>query len=230
MKTKTTIISRCLQAVVLAWFGALVSVAQADTTIINGFGTSYLFASGDVTNYGMTFVNGAGPGGSTAIVITTDFTGTGFGQIDYSDRYPNVSGNTSGNLGDYTLSFDAMAKGNVAHPGFFVVVSGDGSLVLTLSDPTVYQHFTLNLGSDLIGPALNPLSTWWQLDFNLGSSYFEGDPSVGDQFILSNIKLTMVPEPSALALAFLALSLGFLAHRGLTCGGRPKATVTWLHW
>lgn len=206
MKTRITIY-RCLQAVGLLGFGALAPMAHADVTLTNGFGASYLFASGDAANDGMAFSSGAGPGGSTAIVITTDFTGTGFGEIDYSDRYANVTGNTSASVFDYTLSFDAMAKGSVAHPGFWVVVSGDSSDLLTLSNPTSFQHFTLNLGSDLTGPALNPLSTSWQLDFNLLSPYFEGDPSAGDQFILSNIKLTMVPEPSSLALALLPLAI-----------------------
>lgn len=229
MKTGINIY-RCLQAVGLLGFGALAPMAQADVTLINGFGTSYLFASGDAANYGMAYSNGAGPGGSTAIVITTDFTGTGFGEIDYSDRYANVAGNTSANPGDYILSFDAMAKGSAAHPGFWVVVSdgagggGDSSGLLTLSDPSSYEHFTLNLGSDLTGPtALNPLSTSWQLDFNLLSPYFEGDPSAGDQFILSNVELTMVPEPSSLVLALLALAcLAARARRNLSLKPQPS--------
>jgi len=226
MKTKTTI-ARCLAAVVLAWFGALASVAQADTTIINGFGTSYLFASGDAANYGMTFVNGAGPGGSSALVITTDFSGQGWGQIDYSDRYQSVSGNTSMNLSDYTLSFDAAAKSSIALPYVFLVVSGvhngnqsQASAFLSFSAQNTYQHFTLNLGSDVSGPqgALDPLSTFWQLDFNMENSYF-GDPSIGNQLSISNIRLTMVPEPSSLALALLPLagliSMAFLRRRQL---------------
>jgi hypothetical protein len=221
MKTRTTIY-RCLQAVGLLGFGALAPVAQA-AVLINGFGTSSLFASGDAANYSMAYANGAGPGGSTAIVITTDFTGTGFGEIDYSDRYVNVTGNTSANLSDYILSFDVMAKGSAAHPGFWVVVSGDSSGLLTLSDPTSFQHFSLNLGSNLGGPALNPLSTTWQLDFNLIPPYFEGEPSVGDQFILSNVELTMVPEPSLPILALLALSgLAIRAYRNLSLKPQPS--------
>ncbi len=212
MKTTTTLYRR-LQAVGLAGFGALASVAQADITIIDGFGTPYLFASGDAANYGMTYVDGAGPGGSRAILITTDFSGTGWGQIDYEDRYLNVSGNTSSKLSDYTLSFDATAKAQSAHPGFWLVVSGVhngtqsqvNSPFLSLNAPNTYQHFTLNLGSDMGGGTFDPLSTWWQFDFNLESFDF-GDPSIGNQFSVSNVRLVMVPEPSPLMLTALPLA------------------------
>ncbi len=213
----------------LALLGALASSAQADVVIFSGFshssddpvtGAPLVFVSGDAANVRKAYVAAAGPGGSTAVVITTDFAGRGWGMIDYEDRYPSVSGNTSLKPGDYTLSFDAAV--NVAHAGFWLVVSSlhNGSPTqvnspfLSPSDPNNYQHFTLNLGSDMSGGALDTLSSQWQLDFNMVSSDF-GDPSVGDQLSIANVRLTMVPEPSTVALCTLSVltGLAFLGQR-----------------
>jgi hypothetical protein len=89
-----------------------------------------------------------------------------------------------------------------------------------ISNPNTFEHFTLNLASDFGGGGLpdtfDPLSEWWQLYFNMMSQDF-GDPSTGDQLIISNLELTMVPEPSSLSLALCALSavagLAFLRRR-----------------
>ncbi len=66
------------------------------------------------------------------------------------------------------------------------------------------------------GSTFDPLSTWWLFDFNIWNSWF-GDPSTGDQLWLSNIKVTMIPEPSSLALVLLPLagliSMRFLRRR-----------------
>jgi hypothetical protein len=225
MRTKT-VIYRCIQAIGLVWFGAVASVAQADVVLFSGFSHSFddpgtgaplVFVSGDAANLRKAYVAGAGPDGSTAVVLTTDFAGRGFGIVDYEDRYPTVSGNTSLKPGDYTLSFDAAV--NVAHAGFWLVVS---SLFLSPSDPSNYQHFSLNLGSDMSGGALDTLSSWWQLDFNMLSSDF-GDPSVGGQLSIANVRLTMIPEPSSLVLGLLPL-VGLMS-RALGRGRRLRLST-----
>jgi hypothetical protein len=87
-----------------------------------------------------------------------------------------------------------------------------------ISNPNTFEHFTLNLASDFqdghIG-TFDPLSEWWQVDFNMMSEDF-GDPSTGDQLIISNLELTMVPEPSSLALCALSAAAGLVFLRRRT--------------
>jgi hypothetical protein len=221
-----------LETIALAVLGALASSTQAQIVIFSGFSHSYdnpitgsplVYAQGDAANVSTAYVNGAGAGGSQAVVITTDFTGAGWGEVDYSDRYPSVSGNTSANISDYTLSFDAAV--NVANAGFWLVVStlhngspSDVSSFLGISNPNAFEHFSLNLASAFGGGGtLDPLSEWWQLDFNMLTSWGFADPSTGDQLLISNVQLTMVPEPSSLALGALSVMTGlaFLRRRGM---------------
>lgn len=232
---KRNITNKYLGAIALALLSALASNAQAQVVIFSGFdqsvgnpasGSPLGWVVGDASNVTMAYVDGAGAGGSQAVVITTDFTGGGFGIAEYEYRNMSVSGNTSANLSDYTLSFDAAV--NVANAGFWLVVSAPqyDSVVdylaspsaILISNPNTFEHFTLNLASDFqdghIG-TFDPLSEWWQVDFNMMSEDF-GDPSTGDQLIISNLELTMVPEPSSLALCALSAAAGLVFLRRRT--------------
>src|ERR1039457_5554169 len=127
---KKHITNKYLGAIALALLSALAFRAQADIVIFSGFdhsvgnpasGSPLGWAVGDASNVTMAYVDGAGAGGSQAVVITTDFTGGGFGIAEYEYRNMSVSGNTSANVSDYTLSFDAAV--NVANAAVWLVVS-----------------------------------------------------------------------------------------------------------
>lgn len=238
---KRNITNKYLGAIALALLSALASNAQAQVVVFSGFdqsvgnpasGSPLGWVVGDASNVTMAYVDGAGAGGSQAVVITTDFTGGGFGIAEYEYRNMSVSGNTSANVSDYTLSFDAAV--NVANAGVWLVVStlhngspGDLSSYLMISNPNTFEHFTLNLASDFVGGfpgTFDPLSEWWQLDFNMMSQDF-GDPSTGNQLIISNLELTMVPEPSSLALCALSAVMGLTFLRRRTM--RPINSLLW---
>lgn len=184
------------------------------------------YSFGDVANASHTYVAGAGVGGSTAAVIQSDFTapGVGFGGVAYQYQDGNTGGlNTSANLSDYTLSFDAEV--NKANGGFSLIVqswantffSGAGptqsssSSDYTISTPGAFQHFSINLGS--LSSGLNPtgqtLQIAWQMD-----EFTYGGAGTGNQLAIDNVQLTMaVPEPSTFALAALGGLGGFAVLR-----------------
>lgn len=211
---------------------AVAGNVQAQIYIINDNLDSYAngtvtagYTFGDVANSSHTYVAGAGVGGSTAAVIQSDFTppGVGYGGVAYQYQDGNTGGlNTSPNLSDYTLSFDAEV--NKAGGGFALIVqswagtyfSGAGptqsssSSDFTLSTAGTFQHFSVNLSS--LSSGLNPtgqtLQIAWQMD-----EFTYGGPGTGDQLVIDNVQLTMVPEPSSAALAALGGLGGFLAFR-----------------
>jgi hypothetical protein len=121
------------------------------------------------------------------------------------------------------LAFNAQAQ-VVIFSGFDHSVGNPASgsplgwVVGDASNPNTFEHFTLNLTSDFgdgLPDTFDPLSEWWQLDFNMMSQDF-GDPSTGDQLIISNLELTMVPEPSSLALCALSAAAGLVFLRRRT--------------
>jgi len=200
-------------AIALAGFAS----AQAQTYVINDNLDSYSgntagYTFGDVANASHTYVSGAGVGGSVGAVVMSDFTppGVGYGGVAYQYQDGNAVGNTSANPSDYTLSFDALV--NKANGGFGVTVQawtgtgfgGSGpSQSGTTSDigiatPNVFQHFDLNLGTLSSGlvPTGGTLQIAWQMD-----EYMYGGPGTGDELVIDNVKLQMVPEPATFALA-----------------------------
>ena len=218
------------------WAGALlVAVAgnlQAQIYIINDNLDSNVNGSatpgypfGDVANASHTYVAGAGVGGSTAAVVQSDFTppGVGFGGVAYQYQDGNTGGlNTSANLSDYTLSFDAEV--NKAGGGFSLIVQSwantffggagptqsSSTSDFTVSTPGAFQHFSVNLGS--LSSGLNPtgqtLQIAWQMD-----EFTYGGPGTGNQLVIDDVQLTMVPEPSTLALSALGGLCGFVVIR-----------------
>lgn len=202
---KRNVVNQCLAAISLAVTGALPIWAQAGEEIFSGFpaGSPHGYSSGDVANFSIAYVNGSGAGGSLAAVLSMDFTSgpLGFGSAGYGYINSATGGNTSVNLNDYTLSFDAAV--NVANAGFALQFHNDassGSLAsasdFLISTPNSFEHFDLNLGSAFTGyGGFDPRGSVWVIDF-FTSNFDFGAPSIGDQLIFSNVQLTMVPEPS----------------------------------
>jgi hypothetical protein len=216
-----------LVAVAIA-FGGFVAASQAQIIIINDNLDSYSGATagytfGDVANASHTYISGAGVGGSVGAVLMSDFTapGVGYGGVAYQYQAGSVAGNTSANLSDYTLSFDALV--NKANGGFGVNVQawtgtffgGTGPTQsgttsdISIATPNVFQHFDLNLGT--FSPGLIPtggtLQIAWQMD-----EYMYGGPGTGDELVIDNVKLQMVPEPATFALAGLG-AVGLMLFR-----------------
>ncbi len=180
------------------------------------------YTFGDVTNATRNYVAGAGVGGSVGVVVISDFVppGVGYGGEAYQYQLNNTGGlNTSANLSDYTLSFDALV--NKANGGFGLTVqswansgfSGTFSQSQSASDngistPNVFQHFSVNLGT--MGPGLittgQTLHIAWQMD-----EFMYGGPGTGNEMIIDNVQLTMAaaPEPSSIALCALGAVGGF---------------------
>jgi len=199
---------------------AQVTIFSDNLDSLSGNTPGYSF--GDAINFSHTYVAGAGVGGSVGARILSDFGGTnGYGGVAYQYQNGNVTGNGSGNLADYTLSFDAAV--NKANGGFALIVQNwsgtffSGSFSqstypseITLATPNVFQHFSINLGAFNAG-AIPTGQTWqiaWQMD-----EFAYGGPGTGYQLIIDNVKVTMVPEPSILALSVLGAASLAVLHR-----------------
>ena len=244
MKNKTT--KRVLLATML--LGGAVLTSQAQVTIFSDnlnsqpLGTAPGYAYADATNYSYSFVAGVGVGGSEAAVVQTDFTSgpNGYGGAAFQYQDTTVTGNTSANLSDYTLSFDAEV--NAADGGFQLVVetfsgavissgtlSGHGIISpnIQLGTANVFQHFSYNLSQlvvDPYGATSNlpvPTDQSWQIAFAIQSGTGPwNEPTTGAQLIIDNVQLTMVPEPASVtlcALGGLAGAFVFLRRRKSWC-------------
>jgi len=178
------------------------------------------YHGGDITSSTFGIVAGVGTGGTSGLQEvngTAGNTGNGYGYAAVQLQEQVVSGNTSPNLSDYTLSFDAEATAGslnlqvqtwpLAHFG------GTGPATLSTApaspgygndltlNPT-YTHYSLNLGNSTIFPNFSGFSTLggtWQIAFQLNGGG-NGNPA-NLTMNIDNVSLTMVPEPSTFALA-----------------------------
>jgi hypothetical protein len=214
---------------------------SAQVTILSqnfdsGLSASESFAGyhgGDATNSVFGISAGTGTGGSSSFqnLVSTAANGNGYAYAAAQLQEKVITGNTSANLSDYTLSFDAMSTAGSLNlqiqtwsgANFGGTQGGTLNTAPTppgygndLSLSSSYQHYSLNLGNATIFPAsagfLTTGGTWqiaWQL--NGGGN---GVPS-SLTFNVDNVLLTMtsVPEPSTLALAGLGAVGGLLALR-----------------
>jgi len=200
---------------------AQVTIFSDNLNSLSGNTPGYNF--GDAVNFSHTYVAGVEVGSSVRARILSDFEETnGFGGVAYQYQNGNVTGNSSANLGDYTLSFDAAV--NKANAGFALILqnwtgtffSGTFSQSqypseITLATPNVFQHFSINLAS--FNPGAVPTGQTWQIAWQM-DEFAYGGPGTGDQLIIDNVMVTMVPEPSSLALTLLgAASFAFLRRR-----------------
>ena len=194
-----------------------VAAAQAQVTIINddlnantvgNVTAGYTF--GDVANATHTY-QPVGVGGSVGALVSSDFIppGVGYGGVAYQYQVGNTGGiNTSPNMADYTLEFDALV--NKTGGGFgliFQAWSGAGfsGTFSSSSYPSelypatanAFQHFVFNLGT--FNPGADPTGLTWQFAWQM-DEFTYGGPGTGNQMVIDNIKVTMVPEPASLAL------------------------------
>jgi hypothetical protein len=80
---------------------------------------------------------------------------------------------------------------------------------ISIATPNVFQHFSINLGT--FTPGLVPNGSTIQIAWQMNEYQF-GGPGTGNQMVIDNVQLQMVPEPSTLALAGLG-AVGLLALR-----------------
>jgi len=172
---------------------------------------------GDTTSFSGAVVSGIGVGGTAGIqeVLNAASGSDGYSGANVTYGNGSLSGNTSSSLSDYTLSFDAEANAGTLRLNLqswagngYVTYQGQMSTApdvpgygndLTLY-PT-YTHYSLNLGNSSVFQSYldgfqitgGTILITFQLD---GS----GPTPYTDTLNIDNLELTMVPEPSALAL------------------------------
>lgn len=171
------------------------------------------YSFGDAVNFSHNYTAGVGVGGSVGAQVLSDFASgpNGYGGVAFQYQNGNVTGNSSANLSDYTLSFDAAV--NKANGGFALVLqnwtgtffSGTFSqsqypTEITQATPNVFQHYSINLGT--LNPGAVPTGATWQIAWQM-DEYTFGGAGTGDQMVIDNVQVTMVPEPSSLALGLL---------------------------
>ncbi len=216
-------------AVLLATTSLCALPALAQVTIFsNNFdslsGPTPGYAFGDAVNFSHNYTAGVGVGGSVGAQVLSDFSSgpNGYGGVAFQYQNGNVTGNSSANLSDYTLSFDALV--NKANGGFTLIVqnwtgtffSGTFSqsqypTEITLPTANVFQHYSINLGSLSAGAV--PTGQTWQIAWQMDEFTF-GGPGTGDGMVIDNVQVTMVPEPSSIGFAILGVaSLAVLRRR-----------------
>jgi hypothetical protein len=187
---------------------------------------------GDTTSFSGAVVSGVGVGGTAAIQEVLNAASGSAGYSGANVEYGNgsLSGNTSSSLGDYTLSFDAMANGGSlrlnlqswagngydTYTGQLSTAPDSPGYGNDLSLTPGYTHYSLNLGNNSVFQSSiggfqiqgGTLMITFQLDGGGATPYT-------DALVIDNLALTMVPEPSSLALCALGgLGVfGFLSRR-----------------
>ncbi len=197
-----------------------VVVARSQTVLIyetfdpmilgNGLGSyvdgAYVDGSGSVG-----VVPGVGVGGSAALQITGSFDSSTINWGDVGGIYavPDMCGNTSANLSDYNLSFDAAVAGPNGVGGFTLFVQTwpginyGGTQTGTLStelrgvnnviNSGSWQHLSFNLGDLPVG-SVDPTGATWQLLFEMDAERYGFvplfDPVYGAALWIDNITIT----------------------------------------
>src|SRR5208337_30512 len=161
---------------------------------------------GGLTNIVVTYVDGAGVGGTRALVIQADFTQVGSGYVAYQYANAAVYGNSSANLGDYQLSFDIKVNnsglsaiqcvlqswGNNGYGGGFTATP-TGSIPLGTYTPGTFQHIVVNLADASIWPGantFNPAGGTWQVQLQV-NGWNGAAIHTGEQVTIDNLTLAM---------------------------------------
>jgi len=201
-----------------------------DNGLSPGAGFSQYYG-GDTTSYFNNVVAGVGVGGTGGWEITSTAAAGGSAGYSYMGaQYQNggVSGNTSTHLSDYTLSFDAMATGGSLNiqiqtwngAGFSGGMSGTLNTAPASpgygNDQTLHNtwtHYSLNLGDTSIfqgNSGVNLAGGTFQIAMQLNGG---GPTPYSNTLYVDNFMLTMVPEPSSLALCGLGALAFFLRRK-----------------
>jgi hypothetical protein len=172
------------------------------------FGTASYMGGAPTATGNAVIVSGGNPNGAWQETMTaTTWSDYYAGQL----QLMTVSGNTDPNAADYVLSFDAYGSqaGNIqlGLQSWVGNYFGGAKIIDTsLSDPlsaaNTWQTFSVNLGT--ISGAI-PTGATWQLAFQLNSWLWNG-PGNTDTLTIDNVKLTVVPEPTTIALAGLGVA------------------------
>jgi PEP-CTERM motif len=223
-----------LKVALLAMIIMAVEKLAAQTTIISetfegSLSSGAAFAQyygGDCTSYANGIVAGVGTSGSGGWQIVLNAASGGSAGYSYMGaQYQNggITGNTSANLSDYTLSFDAMATAGSLNlqlqswsgAGFGGTQSGTLNTApanpgygndLTLNP--AYTHYSLNLGDTGVfqdNTGFLPNGGTIQIAFQLNGG---GTTPYSDTLDVDNLTLTMVPEPTSMALLGIGALIG----------------------
>jgi hypothetical protein len=172
---------------------------------------------GDTTAHSSGVVAGIGVSGTSGweTVNTAASGANGYSGVGAQYQDGTASGNTSLNKSDYTLSFDARATGGSLNIQF---QTWDGQhfggtfngTLATASDLALtpgYSHYSISLGTltgSLTGLGLTGGTIQVGMQFDAG-----GATPYSYTMDIDNFSLTMVPEPSSLALCAMGAAGGF---------------------
>jgi hypothetical protein len=211
-------------------FGVVVFSESFDPS--NGSNTAIqaAYSFGDTTARSSVIGVGTGVGGTNSWETqnTTSANGNNFSGVGAQYQHKVTAGNTSTNLNDYTISFDAKADGGSVLLNIQTwlgqnFAGGQTGTISTapaagfgddLSLSSTYTHYSLNLGDASIfhtstGP-LNPAGGTYQVTFQFNGS---GTAPFTQTLDVDNVTLSMVPEPASLVLLGLAVPAIALAAR-----------------
>ncbi len=225
---KKTIVTPLVIAVVasFACVSAMAQVTVFSQNFESGLSSSESISGynfGDSLSYTKGIVAGIGTGGSFGVELVNNTGGTlGYAGAAIQLQERALTLNTSANLSDYTLSFDARATAgslNIQIQSWPLANFGGamtGTLNTAPASPgygndqslsSTYTHYSLNLGNATVfanpGTFL-PTGATWQIAFQLNGGSNGNPPQL--TMDIDNISLVMVPEPATFALAGLGIA------------------------
>jgi hypothetical protein len=176
-------------------------------------GTSVLaWSGGNIGNASVKYTDGAGMSGTRGLLYSVDFNQQWDGYIAYQFQKDNLTPGTSANRGDYVLSFDLNVtgtpltalqidvKGSVG--GWGGTWTETGAAGISVAAVTGWQHVSVALNSgSWTANGLNPQFDVAQVQIQVNGWQLQGGgPVVGEQVAVDNLDISLVPEPSVMAL------------------------------
>ena len=163
-----------------------------------------------LSNVVVTYVNGAGTGGTRALVIQADFTQANSGYVAHQYANLSVFGNTSPKLADYQLAFDIKVNNsgltaiqcvlqswaNIDHGGV-MTATPTGSIPLGSYTPGTFKRISVSLADTSVWPGANPFNPaggTWQIQLQV-NGWNGAAVHIGEQVTIDNLTLTMNAGP-----------------------------------